>query len=261
MTSSSTTTQRVTYSNHSLIKPKDPLQMIETLLKSAHSILQEIKPYEYESPLSKQDLHFITQSPSLHTNNNIIDNNNYFESICSQILFSTPSKSNIALLSPEFQCKLKLIENKMNYIDKQLQTESCAFVKNLFFSSKSGYNIQSKETKVLINKAIQYFPKKHLKEMFNISTKSIRRWQVKGVEKKKGAGRRKMDPTMEEQLVQWYNNECVNGNCNITASMIKSKAKQFSKVKKFKASKGWFNNFKRSYNIILKNRKYYKHLD
>lgn len=252
---SSTTTLRLKH--HPLIKPKDPLQMIESLLKSAYAILQEIKPYEYESPLSKQDLHFSTQSP----HHNIIDNNNYFESICSQILFSTPSKSNIALLTPEFQTKLKSIESKMNFIDKQLQTESNSFINNLFFSSKSGYNIQTKETKTLINKAIEYFPKKHLRELFNISTKSIRRWQLKGVDKKKGAGRRKMDPSMEEQLLQWYKNECLNGNCNITANMIKTKAKQFSKVKKFKASKGWFNNFKHNYNIILNNKKHYKHLD
>lgn len=246
--------------------PKTPLQLIETLLQSAHSILHDIKPKE-QFPPSPTPSPFPTLSPTptpskpyhhSSSRRNSIDATPNFDTICSQILFSTPSKSSSSL-SPDFLSKLKSIDSKMSYIDTQLQSEPPSFISTLFTSSKHGYNIQSKETKQLIQQAIQYFPKKHLRELFNISTKSIRRWQLKGVDKKKG-GRRKMDPIMEEKLIQWYRNECTKGN-GVTAEMLKRKARRFCKNDKFKASKGWFHNFKQSYNISLIKKRGSKHID
>lgn len=58
------------------------------------------------------------------------------------------------------------------------------------------------------------------------------------------AGRKTMDPIMEEMLTKWihkYNNE---NECMPSHSIIKKKAQTLSIFKdRFKASKGWYDKF------------------
>ena len=82
--------------------------------------------------------------------------------------------------------------------------------------------------------------------MFNISTKSIRRWEKNGIEKKKGTGRKKLEPLMENELLKWMESQ---KGTEITASQITNKAKALCKHKDFKASKGWLKNFIAQENI------------
>lgn len=44
---------------------------------------------------------------------------------------------------------------------------------------------------------------KEASEMLGISEKNIRRWLVWGVDRKKGGGRKTVDPEMEKKLVAW----------------------------------------------------------
>lgn len=44
---------------------------------------------------------------------------------------------------------------------------------------------------------------KEASEMLNIPEKNIKRWIKNGPERKKGAGRKTMDPEMEKKLLEW----------------------------------------------------------
>ena len=64
-----------------------------------------------------------------------------------------------------------------------------------------------------------------------------------------GGGRKTQDPEMEKKLIEWYH-ECHDvQKIPLTAKMIKKKALEFSLIKEFSASKGWFEKFKKKYNL------------
>ena len=78
---------------------------------------------------------------------------------------------------------------------------------------------------------------------FNVPIKSLKRWLKVGHERKKGGGRKTKDPNMEKQLYQWYLRQKEQG-IQLTARMVKDKAKLLSKCPDFIASKGWLDKFK-----------------
>ena len=97
-------------------------------------------------------------------------------------------------------------------------------------------------------------------KMCKVPRKSLRRWSYVGCNRKKGCGRKTKNPEMEEKLVDWYNDIIKNETC-VTAKMIREKAVEISSDKEFLASKGWFEKFKRKFNIKIvsnKNKKYRK---
>jgi len=78
---------------------------------------------------------------------------------------------------------------------------------------------------------------------YGINKKRLLRWIKNGPERKKGAGRKTLDPEMENLLVEWIRQEVANHNVFPTRQAIKIKAREISKVESFRASKGWCDKF------------------
>lgn len=81
--------------------------------------------------------------------------------------------------------------------------------------------------------------------MLEIPEKNIKRWIKNGPERKKGAGRKTMDPNMEKNLLNWVAFEFSKKGEFPDNKEIKNKAKFFSNQDIFKASKGWCDKFLR----------------
>ena len=118
---------------------------------------------------------------------------------------------------------------------------------DLFKHRTKTYSILSKEKKNAICSLAKFFGLHKIAYCLNISKKSLTRWLKKGTERKKGGGRKILDPLMEEKVLQWYQSN--KSKIAISAKIIKQKAKEFSSCRKFLASKGWFEKFRKKYNI------------
>lgn len=116
------------------------------------------------------------------------------------------------------------------------------------------YNICSLELK---NEAIQLAKSTSIKEAaerLNIPDKNIKRWLQNGPERKKGAGRKTVDPKMEKEILKWISSQYRETNNFPLACEIKAKAKELSSHPKFKASKGWCDKF------MKRNEMYFRYL-
>lgn len=87
-------------------------------------------------------------------------------------------------------------------------------------------------------------------KLCEVPLKSLKRWMEVGHLRKKGGGRKIMDPEMENKLLYWYNSLTLSGRVP-TCKMIKEKALKYASIKTFKASKGWLDKFKKKYNIKI----------
>lgn len=86
---------------------------------------------------------------------------------------------------------------------------------------------------------------------FNICKSRIRRYSQQGANRKKGGGRKTMDPEMEERLLSWIEEVAMATTSFPSRGTIKEKAKSFSQVGSFLASKGWCDKFfKRNQDIL-----------
>lgn len=65
------------------------------------------------------------------------------------------------------------------------------------------YKICSLDKKIEAIRIARIKSIKEASEMLNIPEKNIKRWIKNGPERKKGAGRKTMDPEMEHRLLQW----------------------------------------------------------
>lgn len=92
-------------------------------------------------------------------------------------------------------------------------------------------------------------------EKFKISKKRLMRWIKNGPDRKKGAGRKTLDPEMENILVTWIKKSVKEKGIFPTRLLIKFKAKELCKVTRFRASKGWCDKFFRRNNDILNDMK------
>ena len=130
---------------------------------------------------------------------------------------------------------------------------------DLFKTKNKTYTILDKQKKSLICKIVEGFGAKKTATSLNLSIKSLKRWMKNGIDRKKGGGRKIMDPNMEIKLLEWYNKQVAQGKL-VTAKNIKDKAKELSVCKTFLASKGWFEKYKVKYHIkpakhVKKNKK------
>lgn len=80
-------------------------------------------------------------------------------------------------------------------------------------------------------------------ELLNIPEKNIKRWLKQGPERKKGAGRKTMDPDMEQGLLDWIAEVFRKSRVFPDFKEVKLQAKIFSSNGNFKASKGWCDKF------------------
>lgn len=118
----------------------------------------------------------------------------------------------------------------------------------LFRTIGTKYAILNKEKKKHIVCLSNKIGINTMAKSLSLSKKSVERWRSNGIERKKGGGRKTLDPNMEAQLIEWYNNQIALGKI-ITPAMIKYKAKVLSCVKTFQASYGWYEKFKKKYKI------------
>ena len=123
--------------------------------------------------------------------------------------------------------------------------------KDLFNPKNKTYLIMDKNKKDLITDLVRWKGTKRVAEALSLSTKSLKRWMIKGTQRKNGGGRKVLDPEMEEKLLKWIEEQKNIGN-KLTGTSIKNKAKALSKFKTFLASKGWFEKFKKKNHICLK---------
>ena len=144
-------------------------------------------------------------------------------------------------LSQQILNKVNIISDKMNKY--QIKTS------DLFKNTTKTYSILDKNKKNSIIKIVNTYGAKKTANALNLSIKSLKRWLKNGTERKKGGGRKILDPEMEKNVVKWYNEQIMMGR-NICAKEIKAKAKQLSKCDFFLASKGWFEKFKKKYHIV-----------
>ena len=84
---------------------------------------------------------------------------------------------------------------------------------------------------------------------YGISTRNVNRWKKKGIERKKGSGRKFKDPRLERKILEWY---YMQDKETLTSRQFKEKAIELSDNKTFRASSGWLTNMKRKYNLTFK---------
>ena len=84
---------------------------------------------------------------------------------------------------------------------------------------------------------------------YGISTRNVNRWKKKGIQRKKGSGRKFKDPRLERKILEWYK---IQDKETLTSRQFKEKAIELSDNKTFRASSGWLTNMKRKYNINFK---------
>ena len=85
-----------------------------------------------------------------------------------------------------------------------------------------------------------------------ISKKNIERWLKNGIQRKKGAGRKTMNPEMEREIISWVIERIKEKKIMPRRKDILLKAMGY-KNEKFKASKGWCDKFlKRNRKIFEK---------
>ncbi len=85
---------------------------------------------------------------------------------------------------------------------------------------------------------------------FSIPKKSLKRWILIGARRKRGGGRKLIDPEMENKLYSWYH-ELNKLGFKPSSLEIKKKALELCPIKSFIASNGWLIKFKSKYNLIL----------
>lgn len=81
---------------------------------------------------------------------------------------------------------------------------------------------------------------------FDIPVKNIKRWRETGIRRKRGAGRKRIDPEMEEQLFAWLRATYAEGAL-VEQETVRERALQLCSKPEFMASKGWLAKFSRRY--------------
>lgn len=90
-----------------------------------------------------------------------------------------------------------------------------------------------------------------INKKFNIPIKNIKRWAENGIYRKAGAGRKKLDPEMEEIVYQRIISSMPEGSV-LRESTIREWALEECRVEGFKASRGWINKFVERHNLSEK---------
>jgi hypothetical protein len=105
------------------------------------------------------------------------------------------------------------------------------------------YRICPPETKEKIVDICDRLGLKKAAQVFKVPVKNIKRWIHNGPERKKGAGRKTTDPTMETAILKWITDYFDGRGQFPTFREIKLRAKHLSNHQAFLASKGWCDKF------------------
>ena len=180
---------------------------------------------------------------------------------------SSSLKSNLNLNQKEqkkIDIKQFLNINKINYIEKQKNQETkdnnmhinkikpLKKINNRKFNIKTRglrYNILTEEMKKQLLSDAMNMRTVEVAKKYGISTRNVNRWKKKGIERKKGSGRKFKDPRLERKILEWYK---MQDKETLTSRQFKEKAIELSDNKTFRASSGWLTNMKRKYNLTFK---------
>ena len=144
-------------------------------------------------------------------------------------------------------------KNNISYSD--LKT-IFSFDENEYDKHRKHYYMYTPEAK---NFCVNLFNKEKISlsliiKLTKVPRKSLRRWSIVGIHRKKGCGRKTKEPELEEKIVHWINQLKLKGMLP-TSNQTREKALQLSKDKKFIASKGWLEKFKKKFDITLAKKK------
>ena len=111
------------------------------------------------------------------------------------------------------------------------------------------YNILTEEKKKQLLLDAMNMRTIEVAKKYGISTRNVNRWKKKGIQRKKGSGRKFKDPRLEKKILEWYK---MQDKETLTSRQFKEKAIELSENKTFRASSGWLTNMKRKYNLNFK---------
>lgn len=221
----------------------------ETLSLSGSSFLHFDK--EEDSQITNEFINLMEES--------VFDNLIYNKMLCSSKIDTNDltdytehldmSKINCELSIDEITSKITELLKRIASIVKKMNEDKIASSSLFKFEQKS-YYIIGQDMKDIIVKLAETYDMFFLSRVFGVSKKSIGRWKKTGTIRKKGAGRKIVDPEMEKKLLKWYNENKGKNELKLTSKVIREKAREFSTVKYFIASKGWYEKFKRNHGII-----------
>ena len=221
----------------------------ETLSLSGSSFLHFDK--EEDSQITNEFINLMEES--------VFDNLIYNKMLCSNKIDINDltdykehldmSKINCELSIDEITSKITELLKRIASIVKKMNEDKIASSSLFKFEQKS-YYIIGQDMKDIIVKLAETYDMFFLSRVFGVSKKSIGRWKKTGTIRKKGAGRKIVDPEMEKKLLKWYNENKGKNELKLTSKVIREKAREFSTVKYFIASKGWYEKFKRNHGII-----------
>ncbi len=140
--------------------------------------------------------------------------------------------------------------NKNNTIQNKIK--SLKRINNRKFNIKARglrYNILTEEMKKQLLLDAMNMRTVEVAKKYGISTRNVNRWKKKGIQRKKGSGRKFKDPRLERKILEWYK---MQDKETLTSRQFKEKAIELSDNKTFRASSGWLTNMKRKYNLNFK---------
>ena len=157
-------------------------------------------------------------------------------------------------LSKAHRCKRKNVkeDNYINNITHMKKVKPLKRINNRKFNVKSRglrYNILTEEIKKQLLSDAMNMRTVEVAKKYGISTRNVNRWKKKGIERKKGSGRKFKDPRLERKILEWY---FMQDKEKLTSRQFKAKAIELSDNKTFRASSGWLTNMKRKYNLTFK---------
>ncbi|CAD8067565.1 unnamed protein product [Paramecium sonneborni] len=131
--------------------------------------------------------------------------------------------------------------------------EECKIVIDLTQLRREHYNVLSKKEK---DEAVQMLGPnplfddfKRVSQTFGTTIKNLKRWLRCGTERKKGCGRKKLNPYAEKQLIEWVIEKVQRTGKKISRQELRCKALELFKNQHFCASKGFLDKFVKSYQL------------
>lgn len=122
--------------------------------------------------------------------------------------------------------------------------------------SRGSYNMLSLYKRIEITNYAAKHGIEAAHKKYKLCKSRIKRYQRNGPDRKKGGGRKTLDPNMEVLLLDWIRSSTIESQTFPTRILIKERAKELSKIPDFLASKGWCDKFfKRNYAKLEKIRK------
>ena len=160
-----------------------------------------------------------------------------------------------------YSMNLESIKNK--YFGKSLQQQSSDQPQDSLFNprKRGKYKMFNVSERLSIMKYAEQVGIENASEYFGLPKKRLKRWFLTGPLRRKGAGRKTLDPDMEETLVGWMSEYVKKYRKFPVRNAIKTKAKNFSRIREFRASKGWCDKFfKRNEGVIIGMKKFVRNI-